>query len=155
MPTKQQRPYWETVRNNNDPMNNYTDAGFWEGLLLALLAWLATFLAPILPFLIFTGALIIADSFTGTIAARKRKEQIHPRGLRRTVEKFALYAIAILLSHGLTVVFVPGFEVAYVAAFVIARAELRSNFLNIREVTGVDLVTWLNKFLKIPGQRKP
>ena len=109
---------------------------FWNGFWMAIVAWGSSFFIPIVPFLLFTIVLVGFDLFTGTKAAKSRGEPINSRGLRRTVEKIALYFVAILLGQGITQVFMPSIPVAYVVAFAIALTEFKSNIENVEQVTG-------------------
>ncbi len=124
-------------------------------LLGIALGWVVSFLAPIYGFLIITFCLVMCDAYTGIKAAKKRGEEIMSKGLRRTTEKFVLYAIAILLARGIVIAFeIPAqyFPLVYIVSGWIAYHELKSNYENISEVTGVDLWTrikqQLHSFLK-------
>lgn len=112
---------------------------FWRGFGSALFGWILSFLFPVTPFLVIVLALVFCDLYTGTRAAKTRKETIHSRGLRRTVEKLVLYFICILLSEGFRVVFMPAVPVTYLGALAIAITELKSNIENIETVTQVKI----------------
>lgn len=146
---KQNTPYWVQLRNHN-PMNNLIDPGFWEGYLIAAIGWLAAFMLPVAPFLIFTICLVIGDLYTGTKAAKKRGEVLHSRGLMRTTEKIIVYFIAILLASGMREVFMPSVKLEYVVAFTIALSELKSNLENIEVITGVNIWARLIEIIRKP-----
>ena len=98
------------------------------------------------PFIVFTLILVVADLITGILAAHKRGEIISSWGLRRTIVKFVLYGIAIVLSKGMEHVFsVP--QVVYVVAFYICLTEFYSNLENIGEVTGTNVITSVKNLL--------
>jgi phage-related holin len=68
-------------------------AGWCAGMALS-------FVTPIVPFILLSLALVVADTVTGIIAARRRGELRTSRGYRRFVEKCAVYAVAVLSFHG-------------------------------------------------------
>lgn len=110
---------------------------YWLGFFSAIAGWMSAFLVPLGPFLGIVVFLVVCDLVTGLRAATKRGEVITSTGLRRTIEKIILYFIALLLSEGMKVVFVPAAPVTYVTAFAIAITEFKSNIENIEAVTGV------------------
>lgn len=123
-------------------MNKFIGAlssAWWTGYASMGAAWIIAFAMPVVSFLTFTIALVFCDLISGTMAARKRKEKIHSRGLRRTVEKIALYFMAILLAQGMKEVFMPAAPLAYIVAFPIALTEFKSNIENVEVVTGVNV----------------
>lgn len=130
-------------------MNKYLNGDYLWGLLTAASGWAASFMAPTLPFVSIIFILVLADLFTGTRAARSRGEDLHSKGYRRTVEKFVLYFVAMLLSEGMRRVFVPIVPVTYIVAFAIALTEFRSNVENIETVTGVKIWNVVKERLKI------
>ena len=109
-------------------------------------------LNEVTPFLVLLLVLVVADLYTGINAAKHRKEDIESWGLRRTVQKFVLYAMAVLLARGMEYVFgLP--QVVYVVAFYICVTEFLSNLENIGEVTGTNITGEIRRFLmsKITG----
>ena len=117
----------------------FWNSEYWLGAVSMMVGWVMSFLAPVWPFLILMFFLTITDLYTGTRAAKKRGEQINSRGLRRTVEKIALYTAAILLTEGMRIVFFPSINVTYVAAFTVCLTEAKSNLENIYTVTGTNV----------------
>lgn len=107
----------------------------------------ASFLAPVQPFLIMAFALIVCDLYTGTRAARHRKEMIHSKGIGRSIEKMTLYIIAILLAELFRTTFlhtsgfgvIQEFPIVYIVSITISIRELKSNYENIQAVTGTTL----------------
>lgn len=121
-----------------------------KALVTLALGYVGVFIAPVQWFLIFTLCVLICDAYTGIRAAKKRGEKIRSKGLRKTTEKFVMYSIAILLAQATMMVFgLPEryFPLTYMASGWIAYHELRSNYENISEVTGVDLWTKLKAFI--------
>lgn len=104
------------------------------------------FFATVEPFIFMVLFLVVADLITGISAARNRKEKISSWGLRRTIQKFTLYSIAIVLSQGMEQVFnIP--QVVYIVALFICATEFLSNLENIGEVTGVNVAAKVKELL--------
>lgn len=108
-------------------------------LVLHLIDKVQAFVMPISNFLVIMVALVIADWITGTRAAIKRKEPIVAAKMGKTIEKMALYFIALLLSEGMRRTFVPDFPITYITALSISITEFKSNVENIELVTGVQI----------------
>ncbi|MEO0776970.1 MAG: phage holin family protein [Bacteroidota bacterium] len=130
-------------------MNKVFGSAWWLGYLSMLGAWMISFAMPVSQFLTATIALVFCDLLTGTMAAKKRKERIHSRGLRRTVEKIVVYFIAILLAKGMKDVYLPGLPIPYIVAFPIALTEFKSNIENIETISGVSIWEALKKRIKL------
>jgi len=115
---------------------------WFKGLVATFVTWLISMVIPLAPFLIFTIILVLFDLWTGTKAARKRGEQLHSKGFRRTIEKIKTYFIVIFLAKGLMeVFFVPKgieFDLVYIVSGLIALSEAKSIFENAYTITGVD-----------------
>lgn len=135
-------------------MREFWHLEFWQGYVTAAAAWLVSFMSPLWPFLIFTVCLVVADFYTGVRAAMKRGDKITSRGFFRLVEKILMYYIAILASEGMHHVFGLPSQLSYVTAFAIALTEFKSNIENIETVTGVSVLTTINKFLNINTLKK-
>lgn len=125
----------------------YVNSEFWLGAASMLGGWVLSFLSPMWPFLLLIFALTLTDLYSGTEAAKKRGEEINSRGLKRTVKKIVLYTAAVLLTEGCRVVFMPGMNITYVAAFTVCLTELKSNMENIYTVTGTNVWANLKIFL--------
>lgn len=89
--------------------------------------------------LVAVGILVLADSYTGLRAARKRKERIHSRGLSRAVGKVSLYLLGIILSRMMELIFFPSIPLSSIVAGYIGVVEFKSNMENISEATGIDI----------------
>lgn len=115
---------------------------FWiktKALSALIFGLVVAFLLPLVPFLGMVFVLVAVDLFTGVRAAKARKEEITSGGLKRTIEKIALYFAAIMLSEGMVQVFFPAVPLTFIVAAYIALTEFKSNIENISDVTGVDL----------------
>ena len=127
-------------------------------IIFAAWLWLWALIAPVGHFLLFTVALVGCDLFTGVWAAKTRKEELRSRGFMRSVLKITLYCIAILLSHGMNLVFFEpkgmGFDLVWMVAGIISLTEFKSNLENIAVVTGTNVWTLISNYIprlpKIP-----
>lgn len=128
-----------------------------EALLGATFGAILSFITPIAPFFWLAIGLVIADTITGVIAARKRKEKINSRGFARLLSKIVVYMAAILGCHGVeNVMHVP--NVTFLAVGAIAFTELMSVLENTRVVSGANIGGLvgglLSKFQKVPEEKE-
>jgi uncharacterized membrane protein len=107
-----------------------------------------SFLLPIKHFLIFTIFVVFADTVTGIIAAKKRKEAITSKGLYRTSQKVVVYFCGIMIFHGAGITFGLPSQIVYSVSFLIAFTELYSISENIKSITGVNLATTILRFFR-------
>ena len=130
--------------------------GLLKPLLISLLMTALNFIMPIQKFLFLVFALVATDYWTGTRAARERGEVINSKGMRRTVQKIAMYFVAILLAQGVILTFsIPSLGelslVSVIAGYICA-TEFRSNLENISSYTGNDL--WAGLVSSFPNVSK-
>ena len=92
--------------------------------------WLASFFIPIKGFLLFTVAVVIADTITGIKAARKEGKVITSKGLYRTTEKIVVYFVAIMIFEGAKNTFSITIPITYMVASMIAGTDRKSTRLN-------------------------
>lgn len=96
--------------------------------------------APIKSLLLTSGLMIIVDLITGIIAARKRNEPITSSGLRRTLTKFFVYEIALMLA------FLAEHYMSDILPFIkmcsgmITIVELTSVYENLNDISGSNLL---------------
>ena len=109
---------------------------------------IASFFIPIQGFLLFTVAVVFADTITGIKAARKEGQKISSKGLYRTTEKIVVYFVAILIFEGAKNTFTIPFPITYMVAMMISGTELFSIAENIKRITGVELGTLISRFFK-------
>ena len=124
-----------------------------EALTGAFLGAVLSFITPIAPFFWLAVGLVILDTITGIIAARKRNEKINSRGFARLLSKIVVYMASIVACHGVEIVLkVP--NVTYLAVGAIAFTELMSVLENTRVVSGANIAGvvggLLSKFQKVP-----
>jgi hypothetical protein len=110
--------------------------------------FVASFFIPIQGFLLFTVAVVFADTITGIKAARKEGQRISSKGLYRTTEKIVVYFVAILIFEGAKNTFSIPFPITYMVAMMISGTELFSVAENIKRITGVELGTLISRFFK-------
>lgn len=110
--------------------------------------WIASFFIPIKGFLLFSIAVVIADTITGIKAARKEGQRITSKGLYRTTEKIVVYFVSILIFEGAKNTFSIPFPITYLVASMIAGTELFSVAENVKRITGVNLGTVIVRFFK-------
>jgi len=109
---------------------------------------LFSFFLPIKHFLIFTIFVVFADTVTGIIAAKKRKEPITSKGLYRTSQKILTYFCGIMIFHGASITFGLPSQITYSVSFIIAATELFSISENIKSITGTNIGTIILRFFK-------
>jgi uncharacterized membrane protein len=110
--------------------------------------FVASFFIPIKGFLLFTVAVVFADTITGIKAARKEGQKINSKGLYRTTEKIVVYFVAILIFEGAKNTFNIPFPITYMVAMMISATELFSVAENIKRITNVELATLISRFFK-------
>ena len=110
--------------------------------------FIASFLFPIKHFLLFTIAVVIADTITGIKASRKEGKAITSKGLYRTTEKIVVYFVSILIFEGAKNTFSIPFQITYLVASMIAGTELFSVAENVKRITGVNLGTVIIRFFR-------
>ena len=110
--------------------------------------FIASFFIPIQGFLLFTVAVVFADTITGIKAAKKEGQKISNKGLYRTTEKIVVYFVAILIFEGAKNTFSIPFPITYMVAMMISATELFSVAENIKRITGVELGTLILRFFR-------
>jgi uncharacterized membrane protein len=107
-----------------------------------------SFFLPIKHFLIFTIFVVFADTVTGIMAAKKRKEPITSKGLYRTSQKILTYFCGIMIFHGASITFGLPSQITYSVSFIIAATELFSISENIKSITGTNIGTIILRFFR-------
>lgn len=97
-------------------------------------------LAPIQAVLVTVGILIMADLFTGILAAIKRKDKISSAVMRRTISKMFIYQLAVICGFLLETYLMGGIlPVAKIVAGVIGMVEFKSILENSNTIMGGDV----------------
>lgn len=107
-----------------------------------------SFIFPIKHFLLFTFAVVFADTITGIKAARKEGQRISSKGLYRTTEKIVVYFVSIMIFEGAKNTFSIPIPITYMVASMIAGTELFSIAENVKRITGVNLGTVIIRFFR-------
>jgi uncharacterized membrane protein len=110
--------------------------------------FIASFFIPIKGFLLFVIFVVFSDTFTGILAAKKRKETITSKGLYRTSQKILTYFCGIMIFNGASITFGLPSQIVYSVSFLISFTELYSISENIKSITGVNIGTAILKFIK-------
>lgn len=127
-----------------------------EALLGATFGAILSFITPIAPFFWLAVGLVVLDTVTGIVAARKRKEKINSKGFARLLSKIVVYMASIVACHAVEgVLKVP--NVTYLSVGAIAFTELMSVLENTRVVSGANIGGLvgglLSKFQEVPDEK--
>lgn len=109
------------------------------GYIAIVLSYLASFLLDITPLLLSVGALILFDTVTGVVAARKRGEIIDSRKGGRVLSKILLYPCILIVSKVSETYLAPDIPWMRVATGLIAAVEMKSIYENVSDALGYDL----------------
>ena len=107
-----------------------------------------SFIFPIKHFLLFTVAVVLADTITGIKASKKEGQKITSKGLYRTTEKIVVYFVSIMIFEGAKNTFSIPIPITYMVASMIAGTELFSIAENVKRITGVNLGTVIIRFFR-------
>ena len=122
----------------------------------ALVVGVWAIFAPIHAAIIVSGVFIVADMITGIMAARKRGEKVTSAGLRRTLTKFFVYEIALVLAFlGQKYLLDDIFPACQVVSGMIGVVELKSIFENMNALSGTDLLKIVLEKLNSVNAPKP
>lgn len=116
----------------------------------AIFLSIITFFSPIHFILLMVGALILLDTTTGILAAKKRGEKITSKKMGAVVSKFIVYHLAILTLYILDVALINEFTIEYIklstqyvstklAGLTIAFIELTSVRENVETIFNIDV----------------
>lgn len=122
----------------------------WVGIVTICTDMVIPFVTPISGYMFFMISAITCDTITGLMAAMKQNKTITSRGIWRTLEKIVIAGIAIMLSYGFELLFLPDLPLTKGVAMIIAFAELKSNLENYQKITGVDVSSvWMRRIKEI------
>jgi len=108
-------------------------------LLSTLVAFVFLFLAPIKEYVYLVFGLIILDFITGGYASYRDGEHFTAKKMRRTIEKFFFYSLAIIAAYILQKIIAEGVECPRIVALFIGATELKSIYENISRITGTSI----------------
>lgn len=120
-----------------------------NAFLLKLLIALISYFEPISALLHIVIIFILIDFMTGVYASYKTKRQICSRRLRKTIEKFVFYSVAIMIGYMFQKHFAGWTNLGQIIAGFIAMTELYSIYENITRITGTDILKKLKEVLKL------
>lgn len=123
---------------------------WWSEILVATMA----FFAPIWALGAYCTLLIFADLIFGISAAKSRGEEITSRAMSRTISKFILYNLAIVVGHGASLTFYPEIDLAKIVAAAITLVELKSIDEKFVDIFGFSVYSKLIKILKRTEREK-
>jgi hypothetical protein len=113
------------------------------------------FLLPIKLVILTAGVLIIADLFTGILAAKKREEKITSAALSRTVAKMAVYQTVIITGYMLQMNLLGNVvPVINLVGSVIGMVEFKSIVENANTILGTDIFKELIKKMSSKNDEK-
>lgn len=128
--------------------SQYSILGTIRNMLIQIFMFIIVYLAPISNFIHAVLVLMFFDLLTGSYASYKRGEKFKASKLRKTVEKFIFYSVAIVVAFVLQRIMNDGTALAQIAATFIGSIELKSIYENISSILGVDFVSYIWKILK-------
>lgn len=106
----------------------------------AVICTFGALIAPVKPLLIASLVMVVLDSVSGIMAAKKRGEKITSAGLRRTISKGLVYTVAILAAFVAEKYLLSELlPVSKLAAGAIGLVELKSCLENLNVVAGGNL----------------
>lgn len=124
--------------------------------LKAILTFCLATVAPHVALMIFMLMLIGTDFLTGMYASYRKKCEITSSRLKKTIEKFSLYSIAVICAIFFEAIFLPQIPLTKIVAGFISSVELLSIYENIRKICGVDIGGFIKQYLKkfIPTKKR-
>jgi len=137
-----------------DTINKTWHQAFLAKLLGGFVVTLSSFFVPIAPFIWLTVVLVFADFITGIIASKYPKDKtkkgcIESSKIMRSVYKFTMYGVAIIIWHSISKVFLPTVELSYFATFFITYTELISLDENYKIIIGESLLDKMKEKIKL------
>jgi phage-related holin len=123
--------------------------------LKAIIAFCLAAMSPHYPILILMLCLISVDFITGIYAAYKTKTKIISSKLKKTIEKFSLYSIAVICAIFFQYIFMEAIPLAKIVAGFISGVELLSIYENIKNITGLDIASKIKGYIANMFAKKP
>lgn len=117
-----------------------------------ILLCIIAFFAPILMLMVATFCLVILDTITGLIKARKIKEKITSRRLGEIVPKLIIYFVFIFAANIVELYMVPQMPWVSIFAGIIGTIELKSILENASATLGYDALKGIIKYVGRKGE---
>ena len=113
-----------------------------------IVAFVAAYLAPVVPALITCGLLVAVDTITGIIAAKSKGESIQSKMLYRIAPKLIVYNLLIITGYAVQknmgISWIPFTDIS---TGVIALIEFKSILENVSKVIGKDVFEYIKDLL--------
>ena len=111
--------------------------------------WLiiVAFFAPIIPAMIAVGLLIVIDTITGILAARKNNESITCKRLGGVLTKMLVYQLLIISAHLCETFLFPEIVFVKITIAFLATVEFKSISENFQKSTGLPLLKFIKDVL--------
>lgn len=118
---------------------------------LFIITSLGAFLSPVKGVMAVVGLLVVADMITGVIAAKKSGKEIKSSKLFRTVAKFVVYGLFVMVAHAVELEFLKDWPATKLVAALIATIELKSLDENAKTLFGI---SFFDKIINLIAKRK-
>ena len=116
--------------------------------LASIVAFVAAYLAPVVPALITCGLLVAVDTITGIIAAKSKGESIQSKMLYRIAPKLIVYNLLIITGYAVQqnmgIKWIPFTDIS---TGVIALIEFKSILENVSKLIGKDVFEYIKDLL--------
>ena len=106
----------------------------------------AGILLPVAEILLFTGFVLVMDTFTGIWAAKKRGERIHSSKMKRVLSKLLLYPAIIIIASWAEKI-LPAIPFIDGAAVILIAVEGKSILENASDILGYDLLKVIKAYI--------
>ena|SRR3972149_2396958 len=108
---------------------------------------LITFFAPLLPAMVAVGLLIIIDTITGVIAARRNKETVTSKKMGGILTKMLVYQLLIISAHLCEAFLFPIIPFVKITIAFLAVVEFKSISENFQKSTGLPFLKFIKSYL--------
>lgn len=115
--------------------------------------FIVAFIMPLPLYIVCIGFIVMADYFTGIQAAKKRKERISSDKRFRSVPKFIIYGMLVIIARFMETIFLEGFPATQLTAAFVCYVELTSIDENIKDITGKHFLKGIIDKLNPKGKR--
>jgi len=106
----------------------------------------AGILLPVAEILLFTGFVLVMDTFTGIWAAKSRGERIHSSKMKRVLSKLLLYPAIIIIASWAEKI-LPAIPFIDGAAVILIAVEGKSILENASDILGYDLLKVIKAYI--------
>lgn len=107
-----------------------------------------TYFQPISTMIYVILLFILIDFLTGMYAAHKTHKPIISSKLKKTLEKFVFYSLAVIVGYIFQKEILSGINLVQLVGGFIASIELLSIYENIKKITGLDIINQVKAYLQ-------